>query len=554
MTVAMLGILSRVIQLQVQPAEPVAELVNSQNSREVVHGQRGAVRDRHGRVLATTIPAKRLFIDPLLIRDPNTFAERVGYELGYDPAMIEKKLAPRLDTRYVVIDHRLDARRRALFRRMNLDGLAVQTHLVRHYPHGSLAGQVLGAVGREGVGLEGLERTLERPLSPQQGKLVFLRDGRRRPLWVGTEGFRAPADGRDIRLSLDLTLQSLAESALAQAVDRYDAESAQLIAMDPNTGEILAMANAPAFDPNQLTSSTPEMRRNRGVTDIFEPGSTFKPIVWAAATEAEAARPDEKIDTHEGYYTPLRLADAHPYDELTWEQVLVKSSNIGMAIVASRLPRAELYRAVKAFGFGQPTGSGLPGEVDGIVTPLQRWTRYSVSRIPMGHEVAVTPLQLVRAFGVFANDGFLVTPSILALSPREAPILEKVISTATAHQTRRVLRRVVTEGTGREARSDLYSIFGKTGTAHAPDLKNGGYLENAYVSSFVCGAPVDSPRLVVACVVRKPDPEKGYYGGLVAAPAARRFVEEALLYMQVRPDLASGPLSPERFARGREAR
>ncbi len=539
-TLILFALIGRVIQLQSAPPAPIAKLVDTQQSKQTLHGRRGNLLDRYGRVLATTMPAKRLFVDPLLIDSPNTFAERLAYELDYDPAMIARVVAQRSHTRYVAIDHRLDEQRAARAANLHIPGVATQTHLVRDYPLGTLAGQLIGGVGFDGVGLEGVERSLEKQMTGGTGKLTYLRDSRRRPLWVERLGFTSPADGESVRLSLDLTIQAIAEQELASACQEFAAESGQMVIMDPHTGELLAVANYPFFDPTNLSKSKPELRRNRAVTDVFEPGSTFKPIIWAVATENNFANPTEVIDTYGGYYPAMKLEDAHPYDELTWDEVLVKSSNIGMAVVAERMPRKLMYNAVRSFGFGVTTGSHLPGETPGIVTPLNKWTKYSVSRIPMGHEIAVTTIQLARAFAVFANGGLLVTPTLRALDQRDTIIVERLISPATAAYTQHVLRRVITEGTGRRANSKLYPMFGKTGTAEAPDLKNGGYLEDQYISNFVCAAPMNNPRIVVVTVIQKPDKSIGHYGGIVAAPASQRTVERVLQYQGVPPT----PITP----------
>ncbi len=545
-TLGLIALLGRVVQLQTCPPAPIAKLIDSQASTASIPGRRGSLLDRHGRVLATTHVAQRLYVDPALITDPGTFSERLGHALGYDPAWIEKKLSQRPGSRYVVLEDRLSDTKLAALSSLDLPGVATEPILVRDYPHGPLAGQVIGFVGAEGKGLEGLEWTTDPCLAGQPGQVRRIRDARRQTLWIDPAGYQPPVDGQPIQLSLDAVIQHIAETELQKACEQFNAPSGQLIVMDPQTGEILAMANYPWFDPNSFARSKPEQRRNRCVSDVFEPGSTFKPFVWSVATQLGLAQPNEVIDctTSGTYVTPegRRLHDMHAHGLITWDQVLIKSSNIGMAIVAQRMGPQRLHGALCAFGFGATTGSRLPGESPGLVTPLKQWTHYSVTSVPMGQEVAVTPLQLATAFAVFANDGFRVTPTIArrTLNPRVAPhvatpIFEQIITPATAAYTRAVLRRVVTEGTGRRADSPLYPIFGKTGTAQVADRTHGGYLPDQYVSSFVGGAPVDAPRLVVACVVHQPEKSKGYQGGTVAAPAVRAVVEQTLQYLGVPP-------------------
>ncbi len=536
LTVCLILLLGRVAMLQVSPPEPIAKRVGTQRSTQKLMGRRGMILDRHGRVLASTRVAYKLFVDPMLIVDHSNFAEKVGYGLGYDPVMIDLALARRPGSRYVVLDRRLDEQRLTALKELDLPGLATDPVLVRDYPQGPLAGQVLGFVGVDGVGLAGLERVFDKELAARPGKVGYLRDARGRPLWVDSEHYQKQIDGKNIRLTIDAVIQSYAEEALAEAVTHYRAESGQLVVIDPNTGELLAIANYPGLDPNYFNKAAPQTRRNRAVTDVFEPGSIFKPIIWSALTELKAADPNEIIDTTTiGVYRTSkgrRLRDAKPHGRITWDEVLIYSSNIGMAIVAERVGAKPLYDAVVRFGFGKPTGSGLPGEVGGIVHPLNKWTHYSVTSIPMGQEISVTPLQMVRAFSAIANGGWLLTPTILpvdTVEDRPAPV--RVLEQKVADYTRSVLRRQVTEGGGRKADSKLYALFGKTGTAQLPNFKDGGYYQDQYVSSFIAGAPVDNPRLVVGCFITRPDKSIGHYGGTVSAPAVMKVMEQSLLYL-----------------------
>ena len=553
-SVAMLGVLARVGQLQLRPSPGITRLINSQRSGEDLPARRGSLLDRHGRVIAATRTAQRLFVDPLLIDDLNTFPENLGYQLDYDPAWVAQRLDGSRSQRYVVIDQQLGDARVARLEGFRLSGLSTELRLVRDYPQHTLAGQVIGFVGVDGQGLEGLELKFDSRLRGVDGAMRYWRDASQQPLWVQQEGYHPPVDGRAVTLSLDLVIQSFVDDELAKTCQEYGAESGQIVVMDPLTGEILAMASWPFYDPQDAGATSAEVRRNRCVTDVFEPGSTFKPFVWAAATEAGVARPGEQIDCHMGYYVSpqgRRLHDAHGYGLLSWEFVLVKSSNIGMAIVGQRLGARRMHEAVGRFGFGAIPGSGLPGEIAGLVNPLDKWTHYSVTSVPMGQEIAVTPLQLIRGFAVLANGGVLVTPTIHRVDPLRAggepQINERIISQATADLTRRVLRSVVTDGTGRRLKDSAYEIFGKTGTAQVPGP--GGYLPDQYTAVFLGGAPFDQPRIVVACVIHRPDKSKGYYGGIVAAPAAMGVIERTLTYMGVAPREAPTDLGPARLAR-----
>lgn len=549
-TAVMLGVIGRVAQLQIAPPPQVQRLVNSQRSKEQLLARRANLLDRRSRVIASTRVAGTLFVDPQMIREPNTFSEVVGYTLGYDPAEIERKIDARLHTRYVLLDRELTDERAAALKDLKLPGLGSDLRLVREYPLGTAAGQVIGFVGVDGTGLEGLELVFNDTLTGRAGSLNYWRDARRRPLWVqsGSGAYRPPVDGEPVRLSLDAAIQSFAEQALANTCRGYDAESGQIIVMHPFTGEILAMANYPNVDPRTAGNMPPDLRRNRSVTDVFEPGSTFKPFIWAAATQQQLAKPEELIDCHMGFYVSprgRRLRDVHGYGKISWDTVLIKSSNIGMAIVGQRMGSQRLYEAVRNFGFGRSTDSGLPGEIAGLVNPLPRWTHYSETSVPMGQEIGVTALQLARGYSALANGGYLITPTILAAdADSPSPIKHQVISTAVANHTRQVMRLVVTEGTGQKAKSDLYEIFGKTGTAQVPDRVRGGYTADKYTAVFAGGGPVNDPQVVVVTVIHQPDKRKGYYGGIVAAPPSKQVIEQTLAYLGVTPTQPQAPPKP----------
>ena len=540
LTVVLVGLLGRVVQLQIAPPEPIAKLLNSQHSSTVIRGRRGTILDRRGQLLAVTRVAKRLFVDTALILDRNTFSEHVGYGLGYEPFWVEKTISRRSPNRYIVLDHRLSNQKLERFKELNLPGLAIESVLVRDYPNGPLAGQLIGFVGRDGVGLEGIELAAQDKLASQLGRYQYSRDAYGQPLWVEAESYKPHQDGRSVRLTLDISIQSIAEHHLAEAVSSYGAESGQLLVMEPQTGAILAMAHVPRFDPNDYGASPPANRRNRLVTDVFEPGSIFKPILWAAALHLGVVQPEQRIDcSTRGLHRTSGgrwIRDAHPHGELSWKQVLVQSSNIGMAIIGQKIGAKRMETVVRSFGFGQPTGSGLPGEVSGIVHPLKRWDHYSITSIPMGQEIGVTGLQMTRAFCVFANGGLLPQPTYTTADLANGPpalIRHRVLPHDISIQTRRMLRRVVTEGTGRKADSDMYALFGKTGTAQLPNLEHGGYHDDQYVASFLAGAPLEFPAVVVGCFIHKPDKSIGHYGGTVAAPAVKRVIEESLTYLGI---------------------
>ena len=535
-------LLVRVVMLQTTPSEKIAAKIDSQRSTQRLPGRRGMILDRRGRVIATTRVAQRLFIDPALIEDYSNFAEKVGYGLDYDPVEIDMAIASRPKSRYIVLDRRMSDQRLEALKNLDMSGLATDPVLMRDYPQGQLAGQLIGFVGVDGEGLAGLEQLFDKRLTATPGKVRYLRDRSGRALWVEEKSYKKQTDGESIRLTIDAVIQSFAEKALAEAVQEFHADSGQLVVMDPMTGELLAIANYPPFNPTTFNKAKPEARRNRVVTDVFEPGSIYKPIIWAGLTQLKAAYSNEKIDTTtSGVYRTSkgrRLRDARAHGLITWDEVLMYSSNIGMAIVAERVEPKDLHDIMTRFGFGNPTGSELPGEVGGVVHPLKKWTHYSVTSVPMGQELSVTPLQMIRAYGAIANGGVLPTPTIIPVNYGDGtqfPEGERVLKKEVADYTRSVLRRQVLEGGGQKADSDLYDLFGKTGTAQLPNFKQGGYYQDQYVSSFIAGAPADTPRLIIGCFITKPDKSIGHYGGTVSAPAVMKVMEQSLMYLGVPP-------------------
>lgn len=545
LTLIMVVLLGRVAQLQSMPPKQIEELIDTQYSAFEFKGRRAPILDRNGRVMAVTSVASKLFVDPGIIEDFNTFSERVGYTLGYDPATIERAIGERLDRRYVVLDQRMTDDRIQQLRELNLRGVGTEGWLVRDYPYGSLAAPIVGFVQRGGNGLEGMELAANEELNGRPGHMRYLRDASRNPLFVEQSSYQSHEDGRPIYLTLDVAIQKIAEQELAAQCLSHRAKAGMLVVMDPHTGDILAMANYPSYDLNNANNVDPDLRRNRCVTDQFEPGSTFKPFIWAAAVEGGYAHPDEMFDAEMGFWISpkgRKLRDAHPYGMLSFEYALVKSSNIIMAKVGMRMGIEKQFKTVRAFGFGEETGSGLSGEVGGLVWPLSKWTHYSETSVPMGQEVAVTALQMVRGFSVFANDGNLVTPRIRLAAPsdelesQDVRIMERVLLPRTADITKQAMRKVITDGTGRRhANSEMYDIFGKSGTAQVAKPR-GGYIDGAYNACFVAGAPYDHPRVVVGCFIHRPDPAVGHFGGAVSGPVVKNVIERTLVHLGVPPN------------------
>ena len=539
--VCYVGLMVRVVQLQTNPNEKIVKKLNKQYSKAKLIERRGTITDRKGRPLAVTTVAKRLFIDPQLIKDRGVFSDVIYHELGYDPMWIEKMMNKNPKSRYIVIDKRVSEKRIAVIKKLKLAGLALEDTLVRDYPQGRTAGQLVGFVGAEGVGLAGLELTYDKRLNGIKGDFKYLRDARGKALWVEDASYNPQQDGENIRLSIDIVIQEMVEDVLKRTVNYYKADVGMMVVMDVRTGEILAMANTPGFDPRDFRNQKQEMQKNKCVTDVFEPGSIFKPIVWSGLSQLGAVKPGETFNTENGRWrTPYRrvIKDSHGYSKLTWEGVLIKSSNIGMSKASSRVGNKDVYEIVKAYGFGAKTGSGLIGEENGIVWPVKKWTKYSKHSMSFGQEISVTALQMVRAIGAIANDGVMLRPTIEAIDGvdwDQRIVKQRVLSSNIAQYTKETMRKQVVEGGGRNANSKLYEVCGKTGTAELPNTKSGRLMKNRYFSSFIGFAPMEDPRLVVGCFVRDPDKKIGHYGGYVSAPAVREILEKSLMYLGVPP-------------------
>lgn len=546
LTFVFVGLLGRVYQLQAYPDPHIEALQESQIGTAEMAAMRGGLIDRTGRVLAATRVGYRLFCDPLFIEDRTVFAETVAYELGYNPVEIDMKLSGRSHKRYVLLDDRMNDDQVDRFKQLDLPGIYIEPITVRDYPQGELAGTLVGFVGRDGEGLEGLERHWEDRLLAKPGSFKFMRDYKRRRMWVNGEDYVPFEDGENIRLSIDAYIQRVCEEELKATVEQFNAKSGQIIVMQPHTGEILAIATYPTYDPNNFGDVTDEMRRNRPVTDVFEPGSIFKPFIWAGLTEMKAASPNERIDTTTSGVWVMpngrRLRDVRGKGVITWHEILKYSSNIGMAKAAVRTDIEDIYNIMRSFGFGKPTGIDLPGEVGGLLTMHEHKgaQSYSHGSWPMGQEIGVTGIQMVRAMSVIANGGVMVDPHIEAWRPADdgaslaSP--QRVISERTAEATLYAMRDAVLTGTGKKANSPYYDFWGKTGTAQLPNPELGNYYQDRYLSSFLGGAPLENPKLVVGCFIKDPDRSIGHYGGIVAAPAVRNVTERALIYLGVPPN------------------
>jgi cell division protein FtsI (penicillin-binding protein 3) len=563
LALAFTGVLGRLGWLQVVRHADLAGLAERQYSRTVVlQAQRGPIVDRQGVALATSSPAESLFAQPRVLGDPVRVAARLAPLLGVAESEIHAQLTS--GRPFVWLRRKLPPATAAAVKALREPGLGLLPEPLRLYPNRELAAHVIGFDGIDG-GLEGIERAFNDTLSGTPGKAVVGRDALGREV-VTEATLQVPAPGQGVMLTIDRTIQYLAEREIDAAWRRTQARAAMAVVMDPRSGDVLAIAIRPTFNPNAfLDVPSRDVWRNRAVTDPFEPGSTFKVILAAAALEEGVVKPEDRIWAENGQITIAKttIHDWKKYGWLTFGEVLQNSSNVGSIKVGLALGGERYYRYMTAFGFGAPTGVGLAGESRGLLRDPQRWSMLSLPTMSIGQEVSVTALQMVAAFGAIANDGVLMQPrlvrSLFDAEGRETRRFEprpvrRVISSDTARTLTRMMAQVVAAGTGHNAAIAGYDVAGKTGTAQKLDPVSHRYSRNPGVLSFVGFAPADAPRLVMLVMLDEPKNEK--WGSEAAAPIFSAIGGEVLRYLDVPPQDAT-PLAivtgPEGVARVRTA-
>lgn len=538
------AVLARLGYLQLfRYADYLARAQRQQQRMIEVSPRRGVLYDRNLRELAMSVQVDSCFAVPSEIADPEMVARLLSRVLGVSPGEILTRL--KSSRSFVWIARKLPPDRVERIQALNLRGIYFQKENQRFYPKRELAAHLLGYVDIDERGLGGVEYALDAQVRGRPGRLLILADARRR--WYDREETASDA-GSSVVLTIDEKLQYIAERELAAAIARTRAQAGSVVIQDPNTGELLALANWPTFNPNAPGQVSPERRMNRAVGALYEPGSTFKIVTVAATLEERLTRPEEIIDCQAGaiYIAGHRIRDHKPFNRLSVTEVIAHSSDVGAIKLGLRLGAPKFYHYIRAFGFGQPTGIELPGESRGLLRRVENWTPVSVGSISMGQEVGVTPIQLVTAFSAIANGGLLYRPHVMRelrkggqvfTPPAEPP--RRVISPRTAATLRRMFEAVLLEGTGARARLEGYTAAGKTGTAQKTDPATGRYHLTEHVASFVGFAPLNSPAITVLVTLDSPVGE--YHGGEVAAPVFRRVAEQALAYLDVPHDL---PLLP----------
>lgn len=530
------GVAYRLWDLQVRQNDSFSSRAERQQQGEfTIRAPRGKIFDRHGVELALSTPAASIGVIPRRVSNPQLMATMLAPILEEPASAIEEKLrAPKFQWLRRLADPGVTQRLRDL----GLPALQFEQETKRYYPKGALAAHLLGFVNIDHQGRAGLELLYGDQLSGKDGESIVQVDALQQS--YKTTIAEPPVPGDSLYLTIDETIQSIAEKRLAQAIKKTGARKGAAIVSDPNTGDVLAMASWPLFDPNTREGSD----WNYGIRERYEPGSTFKIVTVAAALEAGITTPDELIDCGNGSILVgrRRIRDHKSYDILSVADVLANSSNVGVIRLGLRLGAPKLREFVtEAFHFGEPTGIELPLEDGGVVHPLRSWRDGSVASISMGHELTVTPLQMVRAMSVIANGGYLVRPRLVdAIGSEgnkrtlERPARKQVLSATVAAQMRSMLERTIDNGTGLLAQAPGYRVGGKTGTAQLIDKETGRYSHEEYVASFLGLAPINDPRVVVLVVLEAPKGE--YYGGQVAAPVFRDITAQALRLLDVQPD------------------
>jgi cell division protein FtsI (penicillin-binding protein 3) len=538
----------RLVQLQVFNYGKFERQAEHQQQREIpLSAKRGVIFDRAGHELAMSVQVDSAFAVPTEVKDLPTAVSLITRITGEDHNAVLTDC--RNHKTFCWVARKADEDKIERIKSLNLQGIHFQKESKRFYPARDLAAQVLGSVGMEDTGQSGIEHAFDDELRGRAGRMFISVDARRQ--WF-SDVERQPEQGENLVLTIDKNIQYIAEKELEQAIHDTQAIAGTVVVENPHTGEILALANRPTFNPNKRKEITPETLTNRAVSYVYEPGSTFKLVTISAALEEKLTNPDEVFDCQMGsiVYNGMRIRDSKPHGLLPVWGVLAESSDVGAIKIALRLGEDRFYKYIRAYGFGQQTGIELPGETRGMTKPVSRWSKVSIAAISMGQEIGISPIQLTGLISTFANDGVWVAPRIVAgtVPPQGTPQMvafhpgnsRRVISPYTAAEMRSMMQKVVLEGTGRKAILEGYTSAGKTGTAQKVDPATGAYSKTKYIGSFAGFAPVNNPQIVVAVIL---DSAVGLHqGGQVSAPVFKRISQQVLEYLHVAHDL---PLAPK---------
>ncbi|MES1992632.1 MAG: penicillin-binding transpeptidase domain-containing protein [Pseudomonadota bacterium] len=532
-----LALVARAAQLQVFDKGFLHDQAQARHLRVMeISAHRGMIIDRHGEPLAASTPVDSIWVNPpQLLAQPGA-VEQLATSLGLPPRPLREKLEVRQGREFVYIQRHLPPQEANRVLALKLPGVYAQREYRRYYPTGEISGHLLGFTNIDDGGLEGLELSFDTWLRGEPGRRRVLID-RRGNVIDDLGQIREARPGRDLQLSLDRRIQYLAYRELKAAVIEHHAKAGSVVVLDPQSGEVLAMASQPPFNPNNREAILPSLARNRAVMDLFEPGSTLKPFVVATGLEQGLFKPNSVIDTNPGWFTVQgnTIQDLHNYGVLDLGGILAKSSNVGASRIALATPSETLWTALRDFGFGELSASGFPGERGGTLRNFHDWRPIDHATVAYGYGLSTTALQLASAYAVIASGGERRPVSFFV--PKRLPPAHRVISPTTAASVSRMLEQVVREGTATAAAVPGYRVAGKTGTARKSGI--GGYSERRYQAVFAGYVPASHPRLVAVVVIDEPT-GGAYYGGAVAAPVFARIMAGALRLMEIPPDNLPG--------------
>ena len=537
-----ISLIVRLADLQIIQHESLLAKSEKQSQGTLkTHFGRGTISDRNGNELATNLEVESVFIVPQEVRDKKYTSRVLASALNQNYDRIYREVSSK--KQFAWIKRKVPADEIMHLKKLALSGVNFRSEQKRFYPKRELAANVIGFVGTDDLGLAGIEHTYQEKLKGVVYSQSIEQDGKGRTIQALNKLSRSSLGNYDLMLTLDEVIQFTAEHHLKKQVDRYKADSGMAVVMDPYTGEIYAMANVPQFNPNNFNAFPREAWKNNAVMSSYEPGSIFKPIVAAAAIDKGIAQPHDRFFCENGSFkvgkNKIGEAENHRFGSLTMKEIIAKSSNIGAIKIAQKLGKNSFYEYIQRFGFGEKSRVRLPGVSSGLLRKRENWTNYSLSSISFGHEIAVTPLQMVVALGAIANGGTLMEPHITKALMRDGKVVEqvkpkkirRVISKKTSQQMLEILKFVVKEGTGKNAAVEGFDVAGKTGTAQKYISKTKSYSKTEFVSSFIGYAPADAPRLVILVMIDNP---KGvHWGSVVAAPVFREIAKKSLRYLNV---------------------
>jgi cell division protein FtsI/penicillin-binding protein 2 len=527
--------------------------VSSRQMQKLIRQQpyRGVILDRRGRILAASNKVQTIFAEPRMIKNPEQTSIKLASVLNVESQDILRIITESNNPGFVKI--KADANNLECGMAKKIPAIGIETYWRRYYPMANLTSHLVGFISSDNLGLEGAELKYDKILKGDMGEKVFYSDAPpyRRPIRL-KENLEHVEDGNSIILTIDAAIQQFTRESLEAQCKAYQAEAGVAIVAVPKTGEILAMVSLPDFDPMKIVK-VDDTFRNRSITDQFEPGSIMKPMAVALALDEGTIKYNDVIYCENGYYHgkgfgTIQEYSSHKYGNLSIKDILVKSSNIGMAKIGQKMSRNKLYNGLRQFGFGLKTDIELPGEIAGVLRPPSVWTGYSVTRIPFGQEITATAMQMLKAYCIIANGGYQIKPYVVksiinsegkitkTYLPQvsDKPIVDPNI---TKWIVRKALVGVVEEGTGQKAKLKKWQVFGKTGTANIANADRKGYSDSDYIASFVGGAPAEDPEIMVLVSIRKPNKKlgKGYTGGAVASPVVKEILEKTLTYLEKYP-------------------